>query len=98
MIVNRFLCGFLGVNSATLRGAAVQRYLPTDMRARVNGLFSVLIYIGVMIIQLVAGALGEILPYRMVALTFGISGLIAVYFIVMRNKGEIKKIYEAEIC
>lgn len=40
MLAVRFLCGFMGVNTATLRTAAVQNYLPPDMRARVNALFS----------------------------------------------------------
>jgi DHA3 family macrolide efflux protein-like MFS transporter len=94
MIVARFICGFLGVNSATLRETAVQSYLPANMRARVNGLFTVLISIGMIVIELVAGAFGEILPYRTVSFTFGILGLIAAYFIIIRDGKIIRKIYE----
>jgi len=36
MLVNRAVCGFLGVNSASLREAAVQRYLPDEHRAKLN--------------------------------------------------------------
>ena len=36
MLVNRALCGFLGIQSATIRQAAVQRYIPDRLRARLN--------------------------------------------------------------
>ena len=39
MLVSRGLCGFLGINSATMRQAAVQRYIPDRLRARVNALY-----------------------------------------------------------
>ena len=32
MLVNRSLCGFLGINSAIMRQAAVQKYIPDDYR------------------------------------------------------------------
>ena len=38
MILNRFICGFLGVNSMNIREASTQNYIPSHMRARVNGL------------------------------------------------------------
>lgn len=34
MLASRGLCGFLGTNSATMRQAAVQRYIPERLRAR----------------------------------------------------------------
>lgn len=36
MLCNRFLCGALGISSATIRETAVQSYLPENMRARIN--------------------------------------------------------------
>ena len=36
MLCNRAVCGFLGINSATLRAAAIQSYIPEEFRARVN--------------------------------------------------------------
>jgi len=96
MLVLRFICGFLGINSATLREAAVQNYMPPNIRARVMSLFNVLITFGVMVFQLIAGALGEIIPYRFVALTFGLTGLTACYFLIIRKKREITPIYETD--
>ena len=36
MLLNRGICGFLGSNSAIIRNAAVQRYIPERLRSRVN--------------------------------------------------------------
>lgn len=93
MAANRFVCGFLGVNSATLREAAIQAYLPPDIRARINSLLNVTIQAGVMLMQVLAGALGEILPYRAVAILCAASGLTWVYFLVIRNRDSIDPVF-----
>jgi len=96
MLVLRFLCGFLGTNTATLREAATQSYLPQDMRARVNGLFNVLISMGIVVVQMLAGALGEIFPYRYVALGFSLVAFVCILIFIVRNKENVRKIYEYE--
>ena len=45
MLLNRAVCGFLGINSATLRESSVQNYIPDDKRAKLNGIFLSLIHI-----------------------------------------------------
>lgn len=96
MIVFRFICGFLGVNTAILRQAAVQNYIPSQIRARVNGLFQVLISIGMMIIPLLTGALGEIISYPVISLLLGIISLFLIYQLIIKNQTEIRKVYEKE--
>ena len=96
MLALKFLCGFLGVNTATLREAATQSYLPQEIRGRVNGLFQVLMNIGMVLVQLLAGALGEMFPYRYVSLAFSMIALAAVFLIIVRNKEDVRKIYEYE--
>ena len=96
MLVLRFCCGFLGVNTATLREAAVQAYLPPDKRARVMGLFNVFASLGMLVSQLLAGALGEILPYRMVTLLFAAFTTVCVFWIIIRNRDQVRRIYEYE--
>lgn len=46
MLLNRFFCGALGTSSATIRETAVQSYLPSDMRARVNAIFNIIFAVG----------------------------------------------------
>jgi MFS transporter, DHA3 family, macrolide efflux protein len=103
MLLNRFLCGALGSQSATIRATAVQSYLPQEMRARINALFGVIFAIGGILFQLLAGLLGLILPYRIVALLLGFMTFISLIFLIWIPKDDNKKIYEAtrveaEIC
>ncbi|MEA5039648.1 MAG: MFS transporter [Clostridiaceae bacterium] len=96
MIANRFLCGFLGVNSATLRETAVQHHLPDTMRARIGSLLNVAIMAGVLLVQLLAGALGEVLPYRTVSVILAGTGFLACWLLVIRNRQSIRTLMEEE--
>ena len=95
MLVNRFICGGLGTTSATLRETAVQSYLPEEIRARVNALFSALFSIGGIVFQVVAGVLGELLPYRTVIILLGVLGLAAIWIFIVLPGKENRKVYEA---
>lgn len=96
MIVNRFLCGALGSTSATIRSVAIQSYLPADMRARIQALFSAIFAIGGILFQLVAGILGEFLPYRVVAFLLGTLTLVSMIFLIVIPKKDNGPIYAAE--
>jgi len=96
MVVLKFIVGFLGVNSMTLREAAVQKRLPSEVRARVEALFMVMISLGEMATGLIAGAMGELLDYPIVSVIFGVVGLMCVYLLVVRNRKAIKEVYEVE--
>lgn len=96
MLANRFLCGALGTTSATIRETAVQSYLPGNIRARVNALFSSLFSIGGIIFQVFAGVLGEILPYRAVIVIIGALTLLAAWVFIMIPSAENRKVYEAQ--
>lgn len=95
MLANRFLCGGLGTSSATIRETAVQSYLPPEMRARVNAIFNVTFAIGGIFFQLLAGILGQIMPYRIAALILGLTTLTSVYFFIVRPANQNRPIYEA---
>ena len=93
MIVFRFLCGFLGTQTAAVRNAAVQKYLPADMRARVNGVFTVLSAFGLMGMNLLSGALGEVIPYRWVAVLLSAFALSCMGHLIVRNRKDVEPIY-----
>ena len=95
MLINRFICGGLGTASATIRSTAVQCYLPSEMRARVNAIFSVIMSIGGIIFQLVAGIVGQILPYPYAALMLGVITLISMIYLIIIPKQKNRVIYEA---
>ncbi len=95
MLINRFLCGVLGSQSATIRSAAVQSYLPPEMRARVNALFHVIFAIGGILFQLLAGLLGLFIPYRLVALFLGLVTFLSMILFIWLPKEVNRKVYEA---
>lgn len=97
MLVLRFVCGFLGSQTAALRAAAVQNYLPPDMRARVNGLFGVLASAGALAAQLLTGALGETLPYPVVAALLAGASFVAVLLLIVRNRRDVEPVYNRQI-
>lgn len=94
MLANRACCGFLGTNSATVRSAAVQRYIPEKLRARVNAFQDVLITAAQSLMSLVVGALGEMVSYAWCLTIFGGLTLAAVWFFIWRGRQEIKMVYE----
>lgn len=96
MLASRFLCGGLGITSATIRETAVQSYLPEQMRARVNAFFNVLFAIGGVFFQFLAGALGQILPHRAVAVLLGLAGIGSIFFLIMLPEKENRPVYEAQ--
>ena len=95
MLANRFLCGGLGTSSATIRATAIQSYLPAEMRARVNAIFNVTFAVGGIFFQLLAGLLGQVMPYRIAALLLGLTTLISMYFLIVRPANQNRPIYEA---
>lgn len=95
MIINRFLCGAMGSQSATIRSAAVQSYLPSYMRARVNALFNVIFAVGGILFQILAGLLGLFIPYRIVALILGLVTFISMIVFIWLPKEVNKTVYEA---
>lgn len=97
MLVLRFICGFLGSQTAALRSAAVQNYLPQDMRARVYGLFDVLASLGMMTVQMGVGVLGEMMAYRHVALLMAALSLAANLLLIVRNKRHVEPIYNWKV-
>ncbi|MGL5675834.1 MAG: MFS transporter [Cellulosilyticaceae bacterium] len=96
MILNRFVCGTLGSMSANIRSVAIQSYLPAHMRARIQALFGVIFALGGIFFQLVAGVLGEWIPYRMVALLLGALTFISMIILIVLPKKDNAPIYAAE--
>lgn len=97
MIVMRFLCGFMGSQTAAIRLAAVQNYLPSHMRARVNGVFSVLVSLGLIGVQLGMGALGEVMPYSAAAALLALFGVCMVLLMIVRNRRHVEPIYNRQV-
>ena len=96
MLVNRALCGFLGSNSAIMRSAAVQRYIPEQLRARVNAFDSALMTCACCVFSLLVGALGEVLDYRWCVTVCGAAAMAACWLFIWRGRKEVRRIYETK--
>ena len=93
MLLNRGICGFLGINSATLRASSVQNYLPDNMRAKVNAVFNMLYALVPTLLTLAVGALGEMMDYRLCVTLVSAAGLLPCYLIMWRGREDVKKVY-----
>ena len=93
MLVSRGLCGFLGINSATMRQAAVQRYIPDRLRARVNAFESMLYTGAAAVLSLVIGALGEVLDYRLCVSLCGGFSMAVCLATIWRGRKYVRAVY-----
>ena len=94
MLVNRGICGFLGSNSAILRSAAVQRYIPEKLRSRINAFNGVLLTAGASVFSLLMGFLGEILDYRWCVTIGGAIAMLASWLLIWGRRKDVRRIYE----
>ena len=92
MLANRAACGFLGINSATIRQAAVQRYLPDHLRARVNAYESMLVTAASAVLSLAVGSLGEVMDYRLCVSLCAAATMLFCWGSVFRRRGEVREV------
>ena len=95
MLVNRGICGFLGSNSAILRSAAVQRYIPEKLRSRINAFDGVLITAGASVFSLLMGFLGEVLDYRWCVTIGGAIAMLASWLLIWGRRKDVRRVYGA---
>ncbi len=82
MMIIGLIVGMLGVTSYNIRVSATQKYVPDEKKGRFNSVFMVINTSGMLIGQLVAGTLAEVMSSRIVVLIFmSICVLAAVIFI-----------------
>ncbi len=95
MMAMQFFTGFLGVTSYNIRISSTQSYVPDAMRGRFNGVFQMLTTLGMVVGQLLFGALGEILPIR--PLVLGASIVCALLaLIIYFGKKYVEPIYSRD--
>ena len=96
MLANRAVCGFLGINSASMREHAVQGTIPENMRARINAFNSMTMSAAYILLSLAVGYLGEFLDYRVCVTLCGAFAAIACWLLIWRNRRDVMKVYNRE--
>lgn len=93
MLANRTVCGFLGINSAIMREAAVQCYIPDELRAKLNAFDAVLVSAACGIFGLAIGALGEVLDYRVCISICGVFASLFCWGTIWAQRKQVAVIY-----
>ncbi len=93
MLVNRAVCGFLGINSAAMRQAAVQRHIPDELRARLNAFDTMLWSAAAAVVSLLIGALGEVLSARVCLTVCGVCTSAFCWLTIFRRRRQVAAIY-----
>ena len=97
MTILMFTTGVLTVTSFNIRMSTTQDYIPDDKRARFNGAFQMILNIGTISGQLIAGALAEVIPIRAVVVIFGSVVLVAAFVVMWRGRHHVIPIYNRTV-
>ena len=97
MAILSFLVGLLTVTSYNIRISTTQSYIPDEKRARFNGAFHMIMNIGMISGQLIAGALAEVIPIRLVVVIFNGICLVAVFAVMWRGRRHVIPIYNRSV-
>ncbi|HEX3078563.1 MAG TPA: MFS transporter [Lachnospiraceae bacterium] len=96
MMVACFFNGVLGVTSYNIRISSVQSYVEDSRKGRFNGIFQMLVMIGMSLGQLLSGLLADIFSGRIVLSGFMVVNFFAVILIMYRSKEKVKLIYNRQ--
>ena len=96
MLVNRAVCGFLGINSAALRSAAVQRYIPDEHRAKLNAFLDMQCALLCSVFTLILGVLGELMDYRLCITVSAVFVFVVCVLTIWRKRSHVRHIYQRE--
>lgn len=97
MVAFNFLVGLFAVTSFNIRISSTQAYVPNELRGRFNGIFQTFTTFGMVVGQLIAGALGEVFDIRYIILFTNVITLIFTYLIVFRNRHHVSPIYNRTV-
>lgn len=96
MLVNRALCGFLGINSASLRSAAVQRYIPDEHRTKLNAFLDMECALFCSLFTVLIGAMGEVMDYRWCITLSALFTCVVCWLTIWRKRKSVRNIYQRE--
>lgn len=96
MLVNRTICGFLGIQSGTMRYAAVQKYIPDSMRARMNAFSSICYLAFSAVLSLLVGWMGDVMDSRVVMTVSSIAIIVVCLLTIVRRRESVNRIYMSE--
>ena len=97
MLIIFFIDGMLSVTSYNIRLSTVQSYVPEEYRGRFNGSFQMVSNLGLILGELVAGALAELFPSRLIIIGFMAVNLIGAFALMYRGRSHVKLIFNRDV-
>lgn len=91
-----FLIGILGVTSYNIRISATQSYVPDEKKGRFNGIFNMMVTVGMLLGQFTSGILTTFLPQRTVLTLFLTVNMFGAILIMGGNRAHVKPIYNRQ--
>ena len=92
-----FLIGILSAASYNIRVSSTQSYVPDERKGRFNGAFLMLNTIGMLIGELTAGLLSEVVPLRLLLTCYMWLCVVAAVFLIGGNRKHVSLIYNREV-
>ncbi len=92
-----FLIGILSATSYNIRISSTQSYVPDERKGRFNGAFLMLSTIGMLIGELTAGLLSEVVPLRLLLTCYMWLCVVAAVFLIGGNRKHVSLIYNREV-
>lgn len=91
-----FAEGLLGVTSYNIRISATQSYVPDERKGRFNGIFQMVMTVGLLLGQFLSGVFTLFLPERAVVSGFMAVNFIAAAALIGGSRKYVEKIYNRE--
>lgn len=95
-MVMSFIAGMSGVTTYTIRISSTQNYVPDEKKGRFNGAFLLLMTSGMLIGEILSGALSEIINPKYIVLGFNLLAATAAIVIIGGNRKQVSKIYNTD--
>ena len=92
-----FLIGILSATSYNIRISSTQSYVPDERKGRFNGAFLMLNTSGMLIGELTAGLLSEVVPLRLLLTCYMWLCVVAAVFLIGGNRKHVSLIYNREV-
>lgn len=97
MLVMKFVLGIIGMNSANIRVTSINAYIDDNKRGRLNAVYQTMVGIAMVMGKLVTGWLGARFTFVQISILYGSFIVLAVMFFVIRNKEQVKFLYNREV-
>ncbi len=84
------------MNSANIRVSSINHYIKDELRGRINAVYHMMVSIAMIVGRFIAGWLGEVFPYQVVALLYGAIILFGIYLFILPQRNGVKVLYNQE--